>query len=419
MAGTITLKRLESPASRRRLKRGRQAHWTNIIPRRVHLGWQRWPDKPEGRWLLRKWLGDDKYSTIALGRADDTERADGDRILSYDQALAAARAAMDEPKGRVHRLTVRQAVQNYIQFKEAQGQNVGDLLSRSRAHILPVLGNLVVEDLTAEKLRTWLSTLAALPKQTRPKAGKAQFKSEPNTDEDVRRRRASANRVLTYLKAALNHAYDEGHVSQNSAWGRRLKPYRDVEVARVRYLSVAEATRLINACDPEFRPLVRAALETGCRFSELTRVQVHDFNRDAGTLTIAKSKSGKARHLSLTPEATQFFRQHCAGRQDLMFTHADGSPWKPSEQARPMAAAAERAKLKGVTFHVLRHSWASLAAMAGVSLQVIAQNLGHSAGSPVTQRHYAHLSPSHVRDQIQAGAPRYAVKIDKKIVPLR
>ena len=51
------------------------------------------------------------------------------------------------------------------------------------------------------------------------------------------------------LKAALNHAYDEGHVATRDAWGRRLKPFRDVEVARVRYLSIDEARRLINACD--------------------------------------------------------------------------------------------------------------------------------------------------------------------------
>ena len=38
------------------------------------------------------------------------------------------------------------------------------------------------------------------------------------------------------LKAALNHAYDEGHVANCDAWGRRLAPFEKVEVARVRYL---------------------------------------------------------------------------------------------------------------------------------------------------------------------------------------
>ena len=73
------------------------------------------------------------------------------------------------------------------------------------------------------------------------------YKAAPNDVETQRRRRSSANRVLTILKAALNHAYDEGKVASNDAWGRRVKPYRAVDVARLRFLTVAEARRLINA----------------------------------------------------------------------------------------------------------------------------------------------------------------------------
>ena len=55
---------------------------------------------------------------------------------------------------------------------------------------------------------------------------------------------------------------------------------------------------------------------------------VQDFNPDAGTVAIRETKSGKPRHVILTPEGAEFFRQHCAGRagSDLMFRHADGAP---------------------------------------------------------------------------------------------
>jgi integrase len=155
------------------------------------------------------------------------------------------------------------------------------------------LGDLVVAELTAEQLRRWLATLAASPKQTRPKAGVPQYKPAAEGDEAVRRRRASANRVLTMLKAALNHAYDEGHVSNRDAWGRKLKPFREVEVARVRYLNLAEAQRLLNACDADFRPLVRArwrrAADTAnwpgsrCRTSILTPVLLPSANPRAAS----------------------------------------------------------------------------------------------------------------------------------------
>src|SRR5262245_61926770 len=76
--------------------------------------------------------------------------------------------------------------------------------------------------------------MAHSPAQRRAKGGKPQYRSEPTTDEEIRQRRASANRVLTMLKAALNHAYDEGHVPNRDAWGRRLAPFEKVEVARMR-----------------------------------------------------------------------------------------------------------------------------------------------------------------------------------------
>ena len=41
--------------------------------------------------------------------------------------------------------------------------------------------------------------------------------------------------------------------------------------AKIRYLSVEESTRLINAYSPEFRPLITAELLTGCRYGELIR----------------------------------------------------------------------------------------------------------------------------------------------------
>src|SRR5262245_61926771 len=106
-------------------------------------------------------------------------------------------------------------------------------------------------------------------------------------------------------------------------------------------LTVAEAERLINACDPEFRALVRAGLETGCRYGELIRLEVCDFNPDANTLAIQQSKSGKPRHVVLTAEGAAFFQRHCAGRSghELMFHHGDGDVWRKSEQSRRMAEA--------------------------------------------------------------------------------
>src|SRR5262249_22213765 len=151
------------------------------------------------------------------------------------------------------------------------------------------------------------------------------------------------------------------------------KPFRDVEVARVRYLTVAEAVRLINAADPEFRPLLEAALQTGCRYGELIRLEVVDFNADTGTIAIRKSKTGKARHVVLTEEGLPFFRPVPAGRggADLMSRRPSGRAWASSNQAKPMKEVCARAGIvPPVGIHQLRHTWASHAVMNGTPLLV-------------------------------------------------
>jgi integrase len=420
MAGTVREAKLNSRATRARLKRGRQPHWRTIIVGRVHLGYQRWPEDQEGRWLLRRYL-DGKYRVVEIGKADDRLEADGEHVWSFDQAQANAMAQVDAPKAKVHRMTVRQAFERYIEHKAHQGQPTGDALSRGKVHILPALGDIVVADLTSEHLRRWLSAMAAMPAMLRRgKSGKPNYRPAPVGDEQVRRRRNSSNRVLAIVKAALNYAFDEGLVNNNEAWGRRVKPFREANQPRVRYLSVAEATRLVNACEPDFRSLVRGALETGCRYSELTRLEVADFNPDAGTLAIRKSKSGKARHVVLTDEGASFFRQQVLGRAGdaLILTRADGKPWGDCHQVARMRLACSAGRITPpISFHGLRHTWASLAVMGSAPLLVVAKNLGH-ADTKMVERHYGHLAPSFIADAIRAGAPKFGFEPDHTVTPL-
>lgn len=412
MAGTVKQAKIESRTARAKLKRGRQPHWRTIIPGRVHLGYQRQETADEGRWLLRRYNGT-AYSVEALGRADDKAEADGERVLNFEQASARATSLASAPEGRpLGRITVREAVARYVDFLLALGRSTEDTERRAAAHILPKLGDIEVASLTSERIRAWLFALASAPALARTKPGAPQnYKNASDDLEAQRRRRSSANRVLNILKAALNHAYDEKRVASNDAWGRRVKPFREVDVARVRYLTVAEARRLLNACDPGFRSLVCGALQTGARYGELTRLEVHDFDPDAGTINIRRSKSGKPRHVVLTDEGAAFFRQLTVGRPGdaLMFERPDGDPWRASHQGRPMQEANARANLTPpITFHGLRHTWASLSVMAGVPLIVVAKNLGH-ADTSMVEKHYGHLADSYVSDAIRAGAPKFGL----------
>jgi integrase len=313
-------------------------------------------------------------------------------------------------------ITIGDVMDEYLAYLDGHKKSGSDARYRDSALIRPVLGDIEVNKLTADHLREWMMQMARTPARLRTREGlKQQYASLDSTDAK-RRRKASANRTLAILKAALNHAWREGKVPSNAAWSR-VRPFENVNTARIRYLTIAEAKRLINACDPDFRLLVQAALETGARLGELVALDAHDFNPDTGTLAIRTSKSGKSRHVVLTEEGAEFFAQVCAGRPGhaTMFVKADGEPWGRGHQGPLMAAACKRTKITPpIGFHGLRHTWASLAVMAGVPLLVVAKNLGHR-DTRMVEMHYGHLAPSYVADAIRAGAPRFGFKPDTKI----
>jgi integrase len=425
MARTVRDAKLETRAARDRLKPREKPHWRTIIPQVLHLGYRRRRSGAAGYWVERRYIRRDgpgsPYRVETLGLADDYQDANGETVLSYAQAQQRAierREAHDGPKGP---LTVRGAVESYLEFLDTSRKSAEDARYRANALILPQLGDVEVEALTTQVIRNWLTKLAKEAPRLRTRKGKKQRHREMGDDpETLRRRKATANRTLTVLKAALNCAWRDGRVPSDAVW-RRVEPFENVDAARVRYLSVAEAQRLINAADLDFRVLVLAALQTGARYGELMALRVADFNPDTGTVAIRQSKSGKPRHVVLAEEGAEHFGGLCAGRDgsETLLRKTNGQTWKKSHQVRPMADALERAKIAPpISFHGLRHTYASLAVMNGVPLLVLARNLGHS-DTRMVERHYGHLAPSYVADAIRAGAPRFGSGKPGKVAPLR
>jgi integrase len=265
--------------------------------------------------------------------------------------------------------------------------------------------------LTTKKIVNWHQTMAESLAKARTSPGRKQnYRKLDRSSDGVRKRRATANRILTVLKAALNYGWKQGHISSDDPW-RRVRPFRAVETARVRYLAKEECVRLVNACPPSFRNLVRGALLTGCRYSELRRMCAADFNTDANTVTVRDSKSGKPRHVVLTNEGERLFTSLTAGRdgKSPIFTRGDGGVWLNSHQLRPMTEACKHAQITPViSFNILRHTHGSALAMKGVPMPVIARQLGH-ADTRMTEKHYAHLSGDYVADTIRAHFPTLGI----------
>ncbi len=311
-------------------------------------------------------------------------------------------------------ITVADVLEAYFADRKQRGsKGLSKDRAAARARIIPFLGGIKLARLTTQRIRDWQTALETAPRLKRAPVGQVSRLSEPThiTDVDaVRARRATANRTLTVLKAALNHAYHEGRVVSDDPW-RKVKPFRGADAPVVHYLSDDECRRIVNAADGPFRDLVKGALVTGCRYGELTRMRVGDFNAQSGTITVQEAKSGKPRHVALTDEGQSLFASMTAGRtaREPIFKRDDGKTWGPSHQQRPLEAACARAKIEpAATFHILRHTYASALAMRGVPMGVIAAQLGHS-DTRMTEKHYAHLSPNYVADTVRAALPALGI----------
>jgi integrase len=303
---------------------------------------------------------------------------------------------------------VREAVEDYLADYTARGgRALRDIEWTFNAHVLPDLGDQPVASLTTADLSTWHRALAEAPARLRSKALATERRVREVAENDAegrRARRSTANGVLTLLKAALNHAFRMGRVADDTAW-RRVRPFQKVSAARVRYLTDDEARRLATCCPPDLQALVTAALLTGARYNELASLRMADFDDENGTVHVAASKGGKARHIALTDEGREFFRRAAVGRAAdvVLLPRGDGRRWNKSEQFRPMREACAVARIApAASFHVLRHTYASRLAMRGVPMAVIAAQLGH-ADLRITMRHYAHLAPSYVADTVRAA----------------
>ena len=396
--------RIETREARLRLKRREEPYWRQIHPG-LAVGYLR--GVTGGVWRVREYCGGPSpYRKGRLGKADDHADGDGRDVLSYKDAVNKAIVWSNQEHDAnmpVSDLTVTQVMDDYMEWHKAHSRNWQSTEYILRQHIILKLGARKISGLSENTIERWHLKLA---------------KTDSDDSEIQRKRKATANRVLSVLKAGLNR---KKAIRQYKHLWVDVEPFRDVDAPKVRFLSTVECRRLLNASPSDLRQIVRAALLTGCRYGELARLSVTDFNEDAGTVTISHTKSRRTRHVPLTDEGQQFFSDAVLGLEhdDLIFRRSNGDPWNKSAQIRPMKAASEAAKIKPpVSFHVLRHSYGSLLANEGVSLQVIATAMGH-ADTRMTEKHYAHLRPDHVAREIRKSLPRFEARKRKNVERLR
>jgi len=193
--------------------------------------------------------------------------------------------------------------------------------------------------------------------------------------------RSTIKRELTILKAILNQAIK----------GRRLTelpefPEIKVEDAREVYLTREQESALLEEAASHLKPIIVFALDTGARRGEVLSLKWENVDLDRRIVTFRNTKTKTPRHIPLSSRVQEVLKE-LGRRQGHVFLYR-GQPIASLKNS--FRGACDRAKLDGVRFHDLRHTFASRVLQTGTSLPELQRLLGHS-DYKMTLR-YAHLA---------------------------
>ena len=390
MARKIRNNDLENRTNRLKLPIAKKPVFVRIGPG-ISLGYRR--NRTAGTWVLRVADGNGGGSTSAVGHADDYDDADGRGFLTFFQAQEKAKTVARTTKegGILKPLTVGEAAANYLEvLKVKNARTAYDTRLRLKKHFLVKFGEKPVVNLTKTMLDSWLASLVV-------KSG------DP---EKIRKSKDSANRVLSMVKALLNHAmHDRSHgLKDNSPW-RLVKPFDQVSKPRdIRYTDEEVRKIIDGAKDQAAANLIKAAFLTGARYGEMRDSLVSSVDVSAQTWAV-RGKTG-GRTIILQKSAADLFKNLIDGRpgNEFLFLRLNGQRWKNSTQTRPFKDALLAAGLPETgSIYALRHTYISYSIEGGVPLTVIAKNCGTSVR--MIEKTYAKLLNEKERAFIERGAP--------------
>lgn len=374
---------LEARSVRDRLPVQKHPHWQKLPGVSAYVGYA--PGKRGGTWHGRRWDktardGKGAQQTLTLGQLEDHPDK-----TAFAQAVERVREwARQQEGGFAHGATVADACRAYVVHvavkKTDQTAKDAERFFK-RAVYGQAIGRTPMDRLTPAQVQGWFDGMVRT--------------TEAKDADRIRRMKATANRNLARLVAALNYGRKKLRmVADSDAW-TSVDKHVGVDGRRTIMLDADQCKALIAAARPDMAALMRALLLTGMRPGEAPKLLVEQFDAARGILTIIMSKT-KKREVVLSDEAVEFFAQQCRDKlpKALIFAQADGTPWaSANDWNRPAKAAAKAAGLPATfTLYVLRHTHISRSIHAGIdlltvsrlvgtSLKMIGDNYGHLAGA--------------------------------------
>ncbi|MXQ08044.1 tyrosine-type recombinase/integrase [Alphaproteobacteria bacterium GH1-50] len=347
---------LRTKTARAKLATGK-AHAQKLGTGRA-LVYRRQTEGRSGSWMLRTAKPTGGYAHETLGTADDTSPANGGDCLSYEQALSKAVGQLDADPSKI---TVADALDDWAEWKcrtATTAKRCTDLRNQAR-RIGKAFPTTALKTLTARDVTAWMNSIVEAG--TNPQA-----------------RRATANRELAVLKAALTRYADLHNYQGARAWVSVQKFTKaDSFGKRMVILTEAEEARLIDAARQDVADLLKALQLTGARCGEIAGAVVSDLEGNRLALT---GKTGR-RVIVLSPDKAEWFRLKAGNRHPdaPLIPRQDGQAWPDGGHMKPVRTAVKAAGLpEDVTSYALRHGFISRALSRGVPTVAVAQHVGSS-----------------------------------------
>ncbi|MGC2330798.1 MAG: site-specific integrase [Candidatus Acidiferrales bacterium] len=218
---------------------------------------------------------------------------------------------------------------------------------------------------------------------------------------------STVNRELALLKRMFNLAIEwDLFLERNPVC--RVKFFREFNIHR-RIVSIEEEGKLLRDAAPFLQDLIVFGLNTGLRTGEIFSLQWSHVDFEKDVLNVFAPKTGKTRPVPINSEARRVVEAWALGRKNdfVFYNHDTGKPFVDLKAG--FALACRKAGISGVTWHTLRHTFASRLVDRGVDIVTVQQLLGHSTVT-ITMR-YTHTN----LDSKRAAVEKLGLHCDKSV----
>ena len=218
---------------------------------------------------------------------------------------------------------------------------------------------------------------------------------------------STVNRELALLKRMFNLAIEwDLFLDRNPVC--RVNFFKEFNIHR-RVLSIEEEEKLIKHAAPFLQELIIFALNTGMRVGEIFSLQWSYVDLGKGVLNVFAPKTGKTRAVPINTETRRVLEARALGPKNdyVFYNHDTGKPFVDLKAG--FALACRKAGISGVTWHTLRHTFASCLLDRGVDIVTVQQLLGHS--TVVVTMRYTHTN----LDSKRAAVEKLVLQCDKSV----